>query len=288
MTISVYAKHMQEQSENVEELNEMLHSGDEVKASKAVEALSKLKGRSATVSLSKYLLTAPAGLLATRAAIALENRKHQSCLPIIYEVYQTRPDLVEDVVPILSALEDPDGIGLIVGDLDQLLAGEARLSTLSYLIKCADPEAVVEIALLKLVSGTIQGADDDLKWAVDQLCSEADDALLEGIKETAAALGPHASEIVAPYMPEESELEREAPNIARAFVKELERQELIELVPDSLDALVETLTSTILDARSPKGLIRDVERILMDSTSIEEVYADREDLKRAFARITSQ
>ncbi len=87
-------------------------------------------------------------------------------------------------------------------------------------------------------------------------------------------------------MPARSELEEQAPRIAAAFLTELEGKELIELVPGSEPALVEVLASTICDARSPKGLVKDVERILINSTAVEEVFADRDDIRSAFAKVT--
>jgi len=274
--------------DNLQELEELIQAGDTAVAAKALEKVTSIKGRGATRVLADYLRTAPMGLLATRAAISLENRQHKSCLPILYEVFQARPELAEDIVPIFSAMEDDEGVGLIVDQLNELLMGPARLSTLAYLIKCADHGALIDVVLPRLALNAIPGGNDDLRWAMQQLLSDANDALLAEAKITAQTIGPEAMAIVKPYLPAESELEKQAPAISRALIEELERTELIELVPDSDEALVEGLTNAILEARSPKGLIRDVERILLNSAAIEEVYADREDLKKAFAKITSQ
>ena len=279
---------MQELSDDLEVLGEQLLSTNLSTAATALEAVTKLKGRGSTRLLTDFLLTAPEGLLTTRAAIALENRKHKSCLPGIYEVYKTRPELAEDIIPILSALEDPEGVALVADDLDELIAGSARLSTIAYLVKCADPEAITDAFLIRIILDRVPGAQDDLRWGLDQLLRDADEDTLTHAKETATELGPDAVAIIEPYMPAVGELEIQAPRLARSLIDELEAQELLELVPDSDDALVDVLANTIMEARSPKGLIRDVERILMNSTAIEEIYADRKDLMKVFSKIANQ
>jgi hypothetical protein len=279
---------MQETSDDLELLGEKLRSSDLATAAAALEAITQLKGRASTRLLTEFLMTGPEGLLTTRAAIALENRKHKSCLPGIYEVYKARPELAEDIIPILSALEDPDGIALVADDLDELLVGSARLSTVVYLAKCGDPEAVADALLVRVIINSVPAARDDLIWGLEQVLRDADEETLLSVKETATELGPEALKIVDPFMPAVGELEIQAPNLARSLLRELQDEELVELVPDSTDALVELIANTIMEARSPKGLIRDVERILMDSTAIEEIYADRQDLMRVFSKITNQ
>lgn len=275
-----------ESSENLDALVATLEAGDGAGKAAALEAVAKTKGRGATKALTDFLRTAPVGLLATRAAMALENRKHRSCLPALYEIYEARPELAEDIIPIFSTLEDPDAVPLVVPGLRQLMAGPARLSTLTFLLKCADPEALADILLPALVIDPVPAARDDIVWALEEILLGADEATLEHIGETAREIGPTALTIVEPYLPTKSELELQAPQIAASLLTELERQELIELTPGAPDALVEMLAGAICEARSPKGLIRDVERILMDSTAIEEVYADRDDLRKAFQKIT--
>ncbi len=219
--------------------------------------------------------------------MALEVRGHKSCLPKLHEVYQQRPDLAEDIIPILSAMEDYDGIPLVVDDLGVLLSGSARLATLAYLIKCADHEALLDVLLPLTFEAPIPGADDDMRWAIETILSEANDKLLAYAKELALTVGPEAMTLVQPFLPPESELEKAAPAIARAFVQHLAKKELIEMEPDSEDALVEVLVVTICEAKSPKGLVRDVERVLLDSAAIEEVYASREDIRQAFTAVTN-
>jgi hypothetical protein len=279
---------MSDLPEDLDVLTPMLMSDDVAAATSALEVLTGMKGRSSTKALTDFLRVAPEGLLTTRAAIALETRKHKSCLTAIYEIYQTRPELADDLIPILSALEDQDGIALIAEDLETLFASSARLSTVAYLVKCADDGAVADILLPMIIINSNPMARDDLMWGLEQILRDGDEALLLHVKETAAEIGPEAIALVEPFMPAVGELERQAPNLARSLLQELAVQELIELVPDSEDALVDVLANAIMDARSPKGLIRDVERILMNSTSIDEIYADRNDLMQVFSKIANQ
>jgi len=276
---------MTELPEELDALVLLLEPPDSPVAAKALEAITAQKGRKSTRILAEYLLTAPAGILATRAAMALETRQHRSCLPILYNVYANRPDLAEDIIPIFGAMEDMDALDLIVPDLHRLLGSAARLSTLVYLIKCTDHEPLADILLPIYAENQNSGAADDLWWALEQILTEADDATLEHIRETATLLGPEILKAIAPYLPAISELEMESPRIARAFLVELVRLELLELVPDSEDALVEVLARTICDARSPKSLVRDVEGVLIDSAAVEEVYASRDDIRTAFSKI---
>jgi len=278
---------MEGQTQSSAELAKQLESDDDAIVFSALEALANSKGRKATTVLSNYLRTAPAGAMASRAAMALEVRGHVSCLPTLHEVYQLRPDLAEDIIPIFSAMEDHDGIPLVVDDLGVLLSGSARLATLAYLIKCADHEALLDVLLPLTFDAPIPSADDDLRWAIETILSEANDKLLAYAKELAVTISPEALTLVQPFLPPESELEKAAPAIARAFVQHLAEKSLIELAPDSEDALVEVLVVTICEAKSPKGLVRDVERVLLDSTAIEEVYASREDIRQAFTAVTS-
>lgn len=278
---------MDELTDNIEELQAHLGSDEITVASKALDKIAKMKGRKATRVLTDFLATAPLGLLATKAALALETREHASCLPAIRQIYTERPELAEDLIPILSKLEDPEGIPLVVGDLRQHLAGPARLAALAYLVKCAESEALAELLLPALLD-PVPGSHDDVMWAYDKVMRDLlDEASLRRIYEEASIIGAQAIALVEPYMPAQSELERQAPAIAEAFVKDLVEHELIETVPGSEDALVELIANTILEARSPKGLIRDVERILLESTAVDEVYAGRDDLRSAFARVTA-
>ncbi len=278
---------MDQLPESVPALVALLDPPDNPLAAKAMEAITAKKGKRTTRAMADFLKTAPLGLLATRAAMELEKRKDPVCLEALYEVYQTRPELAEDVIPIFSALEDDDAIVLVVGDLRPLMAGPARLSTLAYLVKCADPEALCDLLLPILFMEPIAGASDDIQWAVEQILVNADDETLGHIGETATAVGPAAFAMVEPYLPAKSELEVQAPDIARAFLRELTAQELLEMVPDSEDALVDVLANTICDARSPKGLVRDVERLLIDHTAVDEIFADRNDIRVAFTKVTS-
>ncbi len=276
---------MTELPKQLDELVLLLEPADSPVAARALEAITAVKGRKTTRILAEYLRRAPAGLLATRAAMALEKRQHRSCLPILHEVYAHRPDLAEDIIPIFSMLEDPDGLDLIVPDLHRLLGSPARLSTLVYLLKCADHEPLADILLPLYAQNRTSGAGDDIWWALEQILTEADDETLEHVRETATLLGPEMLAAIAPFLPAVSELEMESPRIARAFLQELVRVELLELVPDSEDALVEVLAQTICDARSPKSLVRDVETVLINSAAVEEVYASRDDFRTAFSKI---
>ena len=271
---------------DIERLAEALNSGDSKAAALALDELAKLKGRSASKTLAEYLMVAPTGLLATRAAMALEKRAHKSTLPILYKAFEARPELSEDIIPIFSAMEDFDAVALVVPRLRDLMRSPARLSALAYLVKCADGEGLAELILPLMFLDPIPAAQDDLSWALEHVLDQADEAALKSIGATAKAIGPGAWELVEPFMPAQSELEREAPNIARRLLTHMEEKELIELVPDSQDALVEVLASTICEARSPKGLVKDVERILLNSPSTEELYADRNDIRTAFETIT--
>jgi hypothetical protein len=277
---------MSDLPESLPELVALLEPPTAPIAAKALEAITKKKGKRTTRVLATFLLDAPAGLMATRAAMELEKRKDEACLPTLYEVYEKRKDLAEDIIPILSALEDPDGVGLVVVDLRELMSGPARLSTLAYMVKLADHEALADLLLPLRFGEPIRGADDDMSWALQQILHDGGDELLLHIGETAKAISPEAFAFVEPYMPAKSELEEQAPRIAAAFLTELERLEIIELVPGSEAALVEVLANTICEARSPKGLIKDVERILINSTAVEELFGDRDDIRNAFAKVT--
>jgi chemotaxis regulatin CheY-phosphate phosphatase CheZ len=278
---------MQATPQSLAELTALLSSDDPTVVMGCLDALAESKGRKSTTILTNYLRVAPAGPLAARASMALEIRGHKSCLPVLHDIYKDRPDLSDDIIPIFSALEDYDAIALVVDDLHILLSSSSRLATLAFLIKCADHEALVDVLLPLTFQAPIPGADDDLRWAVETILSDANDALLAYVKEMAATLGPDAMQMVEPFLPPESELEKAAPTIARAFVGHLQKQDLIELIPEFEDALVDVLVNAICEARSPKGLVRDVERVLMDSTAIEEVYASREDIRQAFTAVTS-
>ena len=277
---------MTETTENLDELEPLLQSTDPATVMKAVEQLTRSKGRRSTRMLAEFLRHAPEGLTATRAAIALESRKHPSCLPLIRETYSERPELAEDVIPILSALEDQESIPLLLSDLGRLIDGPARISALAFLVKCGEPLPLVKALIPVLTTQPVAGARDDSMWALDQCLSSANEKMLRTVAELARAHSPEAVALVAPYMPAESELERQAPLLARLLLDTLVAQELVELVPDSDDALVELLANAICEARSPKALIKDCERILMESQAIEEIYADGDDLRRVFSEIT--
>ena len=264
-----------------------MESGDAGPGVRAVEAIDRMKGKGGSQALADYLLTAPIGLVATRAAMVLEKRKHKSTLPTLYQVYETRPEMSEDIIPIFSAMEDEDAVGLIAADLRLICAGPARMTALLYLVKCADPEGLVGLLLPLLVLDEIPGARDDLMWATKEILLAAEDDTLEEIGKMAKELGPEALSLVEPYLPAKGELELEAPRIAGAFIEHLVEIELLELVPGSEEALVETLAHAICEARSPKGLVKDVERILVDSPAVEEVFADRDDIRKAFSHVTS-
>lgn len=278
---------MNDLPDSLEELVRLLDPPTSPVAGRALEAITKIKGRGATTALTDFLAVAPHGLMATRAAMSLETRKHKSCLPAIREIYEARRELAEDLVPILSALEDPEGVPLVVRDLPDLLVSPARLSALAYLVKLLPPTALVDALLPIVAKQTLSAADDDVRWALAQVLTNADERTLEHVAEVAQKAGPRAAELVKPYLPKESEFQRQAPEIARRLIRALESEELIELVPDSAEALVDLLATTILEASSPKGLIKDVERILMETPAIEEIYADREDLRRVFAKVTA-
>jgi hypothetical protein len=281
-----YDPNMTELPTSLDELTALLDPPDTANAGRALDAIIASRSRNAPLVLAEFLRTAPAGLLATRAAMTLEKKKNKSTLPVLYEVYEARPELAEDIIPIFSEMEDVDAVMLIVPQLRDLMRSPARLSALAYLVKCADGEALAELLLPMMFLDPFEPAHDDLLWALQHVMEELEDAGLKAIGIVAKEVGPEAFALIKQYMPAESELERQAPSIARALVEELEKKELIELVPDSQNALVELLSSTILEARSPKGLIKDVERILLNSAATEELYADRDDLRRAFETIT--
>lgn len=273
--------------ENLDELYQQLTSEDDSAAAVALDAIAASKGAKATRLLVDYLRTAKLSLLTTRAAMALERRKHASCLPGLREVYSERPELAEDLIPIFSELEDLDAMPLIVDQFRPLMAGPARLSTLIYLVKYGDPEAFASLLLPMLFLDPIPSAEDDMLWALQQTLAESlEDDALKRIGQLAGQIGPHAAKVVAPYMPPESELERQAPRIARAFLQELVTRELIEIEEDGMDTLVQLLADTILEANSPKALIRDVERVLLNAPATEELYADRDDIRKVFEKIT--
>jgi hypothetical protein len=269
----------------LEDLALMLSGSNLAAISEALDAISKVKGRGATTVLCDYLRRAPVGILASKAAGALEVREHKSCLPAMRELFEQRPELADDIIPIFAALRDNESIPLIVENLHELLSSNARLSTLTYLLKLADREALADVFLPMILADAIPGGKDDLRWALETILDDADDDLLTHVKETAVTIGPEALELVQPFMPAESELEKAAPKIARSFLQFLLKGELLEMDPEAEEALVLVLTNTICEARSPKGLVRDVERILMESTAVEEVYASRDDIRTAFSSI---
>ena len=275
-------------AENLDELFKTLTAGKSKDAAAALEAISKHKGTKATRLLVEYLRIAELGLLTTRAAMALERRQHASCLPGLREVYAARPELAEDLIPIFSELADTEAMPLIVDQFRPLMSSPARLSTLIYLVKYADSEAFAELLLPILFLDPIAGAEDDMLWALQQLLAEnlEDDALKRRGKR-AAEIGPHAAQAVAPYMPPESELEKQAPRIARAFLEELIARELIEIeVEDGIETLTRLVADTILEANNPKALVRDVERVLLNAPVTEELYADRNDIRKVFEKVT--
>lgn len=273
--------------ENLDELFEQLTSNDAGRAAAALDAIAASKGAKATRLLVDFLRTADLSLLTTRAAMALESRKHTSCLPGLREVYSARPELAEDLIPIFSELEDLEAMPLIVDQFRPLMASPARLSTLIYLVKFGDPEAFACLLLPILFLDPIPSAEDDMLWALQQTLAESlEDDALKRVGKIANEIGPHAAKVVAPYMPPESELERQAPKIARAFLEEFVAQELIEIEEDGMDTLVQLLADTILEANSPKALVRDVERVLLNAPATEELYADRDDIRKVFEKIT--
>jgi hypothetical protein len=52
--------------------------------------------------------------------------------------------------------------------------------------------------------------------------------------------------------------------------------------------LVEQLARTMIEASSPKALLRDVERILINSPSTEEFYADSGDLRTILTKVSQK
>ncbi|MEC8023963.1 MAG: hypothetical protein VX223_08495 [Myxococcota bacterium] len=274
-------------SDNLDALFEQLTSTNAKTAATALDAIAKHKGTKATRLLVDYLRTAKISLLTTKAAMALERRKHASCLPGLREVYAERPELAEDLIPIFSELADGEAMPLIVDQFRPLMTSPARLSTLIYLVKYADPEAFAELLLPILFLDPIVGAEDDMLWALQQLLAEnLEDDALKRVGKIAAEIGPHATRVVAPYMPPESELEKQAPRIARAFLDELVARELIEVEEDGIEPLSRLVADTILEANSPKALVRDVERVLLNAPTTEELYADRNDIRKVFEKVT--
>ena len=273
-------------SNTLKELVAQLDPPDSPEANKAIEAIAGMGGRGATIALAEFLRVAPVGLVSTRAAMSLEKRKHKSSLPILYEVYEARPELAEDIIPIFSAMEDFDAVPLVVPRLRELMRSPARLSALAFLVKCADDAALAELLLPMMFLDPIPAARDDLMWALEHVLEAVEDEDMKELGKLAKEIGDECWKLVEPYMPAESELERQAPTIAAALLEELEKKELIELVPGSHEALIEVVATTILEARSPKGLVKDVERILLNAPATEELYADRNDIRRAFETIT--
>ena len=243
-------------SANLTELKERLNPDDTVGCGYALDELKKIDTPESTELLLGFIKIAPAGLLTMKAAMTLEKRQDPSTVPALYEVYSARPDLAEDIIPILSALEDDEGVLHIIGDLRDLMSGPARMSTLAYLVKCADPGAIADLLLPLVTLDPIQGAADDIMWALEHILTNADDETLLEIGTTAKELGEEAYALVERYMPQQSEVEQQAPVLARALLRELERKELVELVPGAEDALVEMLSRSICEARSPKGPAR--------------------------------
>lgn len=265
----------------------MLDPPDTVEAGQAVEVIAKMKGVRATRALVDYLKVAPVGLYALRAALALETRKDPTSAAPLRELFVARPELADDIVPILSALIDTDAVPYVMEDLPRLLGGNARRGTLAFLLKCGRNDEVGTHLLRYLLIDPIPEAEPDLKWALEHILTSADERALSRIQESATLLGPEAVQYIAPYMPPKSELEVQAPLIARRVLAELVTGELVELRPDSEDALVDLIAETICNARSPKALVRSVERILMDSNAVEEFYGEAIQIREAFAKVTS-
>lgn len=274
----------------IEEILSNLNFADTPRAVKAVERLHEMKGKAATIAIAEVLAAAPAGPVTACAAAALERRRHKSCQDIVLKVYETRPELWEDVIPVLAAVGDEVAVNRVIKDSIQLMGSSARLTALELFQDRLDKSGLCRLLIeLRFGKKTVPAAaHEDLSWALESALKAADDPALSAAVAHARQTSVAAIEFVQPYLPPQSELEREAPRVARELIAELEARELIELVPDSADALVEQLARTMIEANSPKALLRDVERILINSPATEEFYADSGDLRTILTKVSQK
>lgn len=277
-------------SNDVGSLRQKLLAPEGGEVAEALDVVVRDKSAVATRLLVEFLGVAKVGLLTTRAALALETRADPAVAADVRALLETRPDLAADVIPILSATRDLPGVAVVLDQLAELLPGPARLSALAYLVKCAADRGRFLTRLLDAVAAARPSGEveRDIRWALEQVLPQADERTLEQVAGVAARHGKVTMDLVEKYLPAESALTREAPGIARALLADLVAHELIELVADSEAALVDVLARTICEARSPKALLRDVERILLDSPSVDEFFGEVDDLKAAFARVTGK
>ena len=269
----------------VEAIIANLNPRDAAKATKAIEKLNEIKGKSATIALANLLLDAPAGPIASRAAAALERRRHKSALEILHKAYDTRADLLEDVLTALSPIADEQTLERVIRDAKKLMRSPARLITLELLENAMEKRPLGTVLLDLRYGDDNRAGHSDIDSVLTALLKSADDATLQALGAHAARISETAAAFVKPYLPPESELEREAPRIARAMLEELRKRELIEIMPGSEDALVIQLARTMVEAPSPKALLRDVERILEGSPATEELFATRDDIKQILEKL---
>lgn len=271
---------MSDSSDPVDVIVASLDLRDTARAARAVEKLGELKGTKASRALAELMLTAPAGPITARLAAALERRKHKTILDTLHQAYDQRPEIWEDVIVALLPIADENTLRRMHRDAKTLMRSPARLAALELWLAVMEKRPLGVLLLDLRYNDANPAANEDIEGTLEAVLKSGDDSTLVALGAHAASISPEARALVQPHLPPESELEREAPRLARDLLREMGKRELIELVPGAEDALVEQLARTMIEARSPKGLLRDVERILESSSAIEELYASKDDIKK--------
>ena len=261
---------------------------DTAKAVRMVETLGALKGRHATRALAQLLLDAPEGAVVSHAADALARRKHKSCVDLVLEAYVTRPEILEDVLIVLEAIGDAGVAQRVAKDARKLMRSAGRVAAIDLFTTHLDKKTAATLLLELRFKDLFEPAADDLDFGLDQVLEGADDSTLHAIGAAARGISAAATAFITPRLPPESELEREAPRVARELLDTLTKNGLLEMVPGSEVALAEVIAKTMVDATSPKALVRDIERILESSPAVEEVFADRDDIKAVLVSLTTR